>query len=102
MAIIANTKTCLFFYNKNNKIINKLNNNILVEIIKKQTLKKFVYKINIYFIKNNINIIIFCVIQTLLSKDIIIQVINEKKFEKLRRENDWKKIPKSIAKLAQK
>lgn len=54
MITASTLKIHLFFYNKNNKIIVKHNNVALIEEIKKQGFKKIVYKINIYFIKNNI------------------------------------------------
>ena len=41
-------------YNKLNKIVTNLNNNAFAKKMKKQILKKIMYKINTYFIKNNI------------------------------------------------
>lgn len=60
------------FYNKNNKIIVKFNDNALIEKIKKQDFKKIIYKINTYFIKNNITITKLCIVQILSSKNIAV------------------------------
>lgn len=51
----------LFFYNKNNKIIVKLKNNILAKKIKKQIFKEVAFRIHAYFIKNNIIITNLCI-----------------------------------------
>lgn len=57
---MAYKKTLLLFCNKNNKIVIKLNNNTSIEKLKKQTLKKFAQKIDVYRIKNNIITIKLC------------------------------------------
>lgn len=44
----------------NNKIVIKLNNNILAEKIKLQAFKKIIRKIDAYIIKNNITTIKLC------------------------------------------
>lgn len=49
-----NAKTHFSPYNKNNKKVVKLNNNTLVEEIKKQALKKVAQKFDTYLIENNI------------------------------------------------
>lgn len=74
------------FYNKNNKIVMKFNNNVFVKIIKKQA-SKVAYKINTYFIKNNIIITKFYIAYIFLNKNIVIQTINKEKTKKLRRKN---------------
>lgn len=102
MAIAANAKKCPLCYNKNNKIIVKLNNKLLIEKMKKQTPKENAYRIDIYFIENYINIIKLCIILTLLCGDIAIQSINKKETEKLRGDNGWIKIFKNQVKLTQK
>lgn len=70
MVIAANIKTYFLLYNKNNKIIVKLNNNILAKKIKKQIFKKFAYRINIYLINNNITITKIYITEILSSGDI--------------------------------
>lgn len=52
----TNTKFSFLFYNKNNKIVVKLNNNTLANKIKNQALKKVGQKIDNYFIEINITI----------------------------------------------
>lgn len=58
-----NAKLYLFLFIKNNKIIIKLNKNVLIKIIKKQVLEKIIYKIDIYFKKNIIIINKFYITQ---------------------------------------
>lgn len=99
MAIAANTKWRPLFYNKNNEIIVKLNNNALAEEIKKQALKKVIYRINVHLIENNITITKLRPAQILPSRDITIQTTNEKEAEKLRKENGWTKMLGNKAKL---
>lgn len=83
----ANAKLRPLFYNKNNKIVVKLNDSTLTEMIKKQVLKEVAYKIDIYLIENNITTTKLRVAQILPSRDITIQTTNEEKTEKLRRED---------------
>lgn len=52
--MVAKVITRFFLYNRNNKIVVKLNNIILVEEMKKQASKKVVQKTNAYLIKTNI------------------------------------------------
>lgn len=80
---MINAKLYLFVYTKNNKIVIKLNNSTLVKMIKKQVLEKIIYKIDIYFKKNIITINKFYTTQILLSRNIIILIINKKKAKKL-------------------
>lgn len=98
----VNTKTCLPLYNKNNKILVKLNNNTAVEEIKKQAPQKVVYKIDAYFIENNITTIKFCIAQTLPSRNIVIQITNKEKAKNLRKEDSQTKVLGSKAKLVRK
>lgn len=53
-AIAANIKMHLPFYNKNNKMVVKFNNNTLTEEMKKQAPKKVIYRINAYLIKTSL------------------------------------------------
>lgn len=87
IAMVINAQLCPPFYNKNNKIEVKLNNIVLAELIKKQAQEKVAHKIDAYLIKNNITAIKFCIAQTLISEDIVIQTTNKKKAEKLRRKD---------------
>lgn len=61
--------------------------------MKKQVAKKRRNKINTYFIENHIIIKKFWVISILSSRDIVIQIINIKKVEKLKkktiRQKSW-------------
>lgn len=84
MAVINVSKTRLFLYNKNNKIIVKLNDVASTKEMKNQVSKKLAYSINIYLIKKNITIIKLRAAQTLPSGNIAIQITNQKKAEKLR------------------
>lgn len=91
----------LLFYNKNNEIVVKLNDNTLAKKIKKQAPKKVAYKIDAYLIENNITTTKVCVVaQTLPSGDIVIQTTNKETAEKLKREDGWKKVLRCKAKLA--
>lgn len=83
----ANIKMHLLYWNKNNKIIVKLNNIALAEKMKKQTPKKVTYRIDTYFIEKNITTVKLCIAQILLSRDITILIISKKQTEKLRRED---------------
>lgn len=53
--------------------------------MRKQTLEKVDYKIDTYFIKNNITTTKLYTIQILLSRDVVIQIISIKKAKKLRK-----------------
>lgn len=70
--MVVNIKMHLFFYNKNNEILVKFNDNILAKKIKKQISKKVIYKIDAYFIKNNITTTKLHIAQILLIEDITI------------------------------
>lgn len=98
----ANAKTCSPFYNKNNKIVVKLNDNALAEEMKKQAPKKVAQRIDAYFIENNITTTKFCEAQTLLNGDVAIQTTTEEKAKKLKGGDNWTKVLGSKAKLAQK
>lgn len=95
----VNAKSCLLLYNKNNIMIVKLNDCASTEMMKKQTLEKVAYRINAYFMENNIITTKLCMAQTLLNKNIIIQIINEEEVEKLRREDSWTKLLKTKVEL---
>lgn len=66
------TQPRFLFYNKPNKIVEKLNNNVFTKEMKKQTSEKIVHKIDVYLIKNNITTMKLCATQTLLSKNVVI------------------------------
>lgn len=68
-------------------------------MMKKQAQKKVAHKINAYLIKN-ITGIKFCIAQTLISEDILIQTTNKKKAEKLRKKDSWIRMLENKAKLA--
>lgn len=72
VAMAANAKTRPPLYNKNNKIVVKLNNIASIEEMKKQTPKKVAYRIDAYLIENNITIIKLHIAQNLLSGEIAI------------------------------
>ena len=59
---MANVKKCSLFYNKNNKIIVKFNNTFTLEIMKKQAFKEILYKIDSYFIENDITNTKLCIV----------------------------------------
>lgn len=84
----ANVKTRPLLYNKNNKIVVKLNNVTLAKEMKKQASKKVTHRIDAYLVKNNITATKLCVTQTLPNSDIVIQTTNEEKPKKLRRKDD--------------
>lgn len=63
----------------------KLNNNTSAKEMKKQTLEKIVYKIDIYLIENSNTTAIFYIVQTLLSKNVVIQTTSIEKTKKLRK-----------------
>lgn len=71
-AIVAKIKTRFHLYKKNNEIVAKLNNNILVEKIKKQAPKGVTHRIDSYFIENKIITTKFYAAQTLSNEDISI------------------------------
>ncbi len=52
--ILANAKTCPPLYNKNNKIVVKLNDSVSAEEIKKQTPDDVAHRIDVYLAENNI------------------------------------------------
>lgn len=54
MAITSNIQMHNLVYNKQNKIVVKLNNNTFVKKMKNQALEEVVHQINVYLIKNNI------------------------------------------------
>lgn len=89
-------------YNKQNKIVVKLNDNASTEEIRKQASEKVVYKIDTYFIENNITITKLCVARTLSSEDVAIQITSIEETKKLRKKDRWTKILESKAKLIQK
>lgn len=68
----ASAKSRSSFYNKNNKLIVKLNDSALAEMMKKQALEEVTHRIDAYLIENNINTSTVRTAQTLLSKDIVI------------------------------
>lgn len=70
--MVAKTKTRSFFYSRNNKIVVKLNNIILVEEIKRQASKQVVQKTNAYLIKNTIITTRLRIAWALPSGDIVI------------------------------
>lgn len=90
--IAANAKSRLPLYNKNKKIVVKLNDDTLAEMMKKQALEKIAHRIDIYLIENNITTTKLHATQTLLSGDIAIQIIDKKEAEKLREEDGWTKV----------
>lgn len=100
--IAANAMICLPYYNKNNKIVVKLNNIVLTEEIKNQAPKKLPYRIDAYLIKNNTTTNKICMTQISPSKDIIIQTTSKKEIEMLKKEDNQIKILGNKAKLAQK
>ena len=53
-AMAANAKSCPSFYNRSDKIVVKLNDSALAEMIKKQPLKEVVQRIDAYLIRNNV------------------------------------------------
>ena len=63
----------------------KFTDNAFIEKMRKQTLEKVDYKIDTYFIKNNITTTKLYTIQILLSRDVVIQIISIKKAKKLRK-----------------
>ena len=52
--MVISKKTHPPFYNKNNEIVVKLNNNALAEEMKKQAPKEVAHRTDAYLIKNNI------------------------------------------------
>lgn len=56
-------------------------------MMKKQALEEVTYKIDAYFMKNNITTIKVYTTQTLSSRNIMIQITNEEEAKKLRKEN---------------
>ena len=98
----ASEKTRPPLYNKNNKIVVKLNNNALAEEMKKQAPKEVAHRIDAYLLKNNITTTKLRAVQTLPSGDIAIQTINKEKVEKLKGEDGWTNVLESKAKLARK
>lgn len=102
IVVISDTQSYLFFYNKNNKIVIKLNNNTFIEEIKKQVLEKVIHRIDIYFIENNISNTQLCRTCIFLSKNIAIQMTNIEKAEKLRDKNGQIKVLRSKIKLSEK
>lgn len=80
----ANAKTRLLFYNKNNKIVVKLNDAVSAKKMKKQALKEVANRTDTYFAENNITVTKLHAAQTLLSGNIVTQTINEKEIEKWR------------------
>ena len=81
MAVSA--KTHPLFYNRNNKIVVKLNNSASTEEMKKQSPKEVAHKIDAYLIENNITTTKLLAAQTLSSRDIAIQIIIKEEAEKL-------------------
>ena len=98
----ANAKTRPFLYNKNNKIVVKLNNNASAKEMKKQAPKKVAHRIDAYLIVNNITTTKLRAVQTLPNRDIAIQITNKEEAKKLRGKDSWMKMLKSKAKLARK
>ncbi len=87
VAIAANAKTRPPLYNKNNKIVVKLNDDTSAEEIKKQAPEEVTYRIDAYLTENNITATKFCTARTLPSGDIAIQTTNEEEIEKLKGED---------------
>lgn len=75
---------------------------ILLENMRKQDLEKIIYRIDTYFIENNITITKLYAMRILLSRNDVIQTTNIKKVKKLKKKNSWTKILRSKAKLIQK
>lgn len=67
--------------------------------MKKQTLEKVDYKIDTYFIKNNITITKLYIMQILLNKDVVIQITNIEKAKNLREKDSWIKVLESKVKF---
>ena len=117
-AIVANAKTRPPLYNKNNKIVVKINDSASVEEIKKQTPDDLAPRIDVYLAENDITATKRRAAQTIPSGDIVIQRTNEEEAkklreeeaeklkeeeaEKLKEEDGWTKVLGSKAKLARK
>lgn len=74
----------LLLYNKQNKTVVKLNDNTFVEEMRTQALEEIAYRINAYFIKNNITTTKFYAARTLLSGDVATQTTSIEEAKKLR------------------
>ena len=75
-AMAANAKSRPPFYNKNNKIVVKLNDSASAEIMKKQAPEEVAHRIDAYLVENNITTTKLRAARTLPSGDIAIQTTN--------------------------
>lgn len=91
----------LLLYNKQNKTVVKLNDNTFVEEMRTQALEEIAYRINAYFIKNNITTTKFYAARTLLSGDVATQTTSIEEAKKLREKDSQTKILGRKAKLTQ-
>ncbi len=98
----ANAKSRPFLYNKNNKIVIKLNDNASAKEMEKLAPGEVANRIDVYLIENKITTTKLCSAQTLPNGDIAIQTANKEEAKKLRGEDSWTKVLRSKAKLTRK